>query len=190
MATDRTSKKRRLAPWIVLAALVPAGVCAPEIGAAQPAPAPPGIQAVQPLGPDAFTRLAHSSAAVQARAAELAATRETRPEVKAYAQRMVEFRRGQIQKLEAAARDNKAAVPTTLNEEHRIIFENLEPLDYLALSRRYAEFQLQALEQEIQIYGGAANGAEAWPRSLSAETAPDLRRLLEEGREMRKAVGP
>jgi putative membrane protein len=157
---------------------------------AQPAPAPPAAQAVRPLNAETFVRLAHSSASVQARAAELAATRETRPAAKAYAQRMVEFRRGQIAGLETAARDNKVAIPTQAELEHRQILENLEPLDYLALSRRYAEFQIQALEQELQIYGGAANSPEGWLRSLAAATAPELRRLLEEAREMVKAVGP
>ena len=157
---------------------------------AQPAPAAPGAQAVRPLDPETFVRLAHSSASVQARAAGLAATRETRPEAKAYAQRMVDFRRGQIAKLEGAARDNKVAVPPLAELEHRQILENLEPLDYLALSRRYAEFQLQALEQEMQIYGGAANGSEAWTRTIAAEIGPRLRTLIEEAREMRNAVGP
>jgi hypothetical protein len=103
---------------------------------------------------------------------------------------MVDFRRSQIPRLEGAARDNNAALPTTAELEHRQILENLEPLDYLALSRRYAEFQIQALEQEMQIYGGAANSPDGWPRSLATEIAPELRKLLEEAREMRKAVGP
>jgi putative membrane protein len=157
---------------------------------AQPTSAPPAAQAARSLDSRTFVRLAHSSASVQARAAELAATRETRPEAKAYAQRMVEFRRGEIARLEGAARDNKVAISTPAELEHRQILENLEPLDYLALSRRYAEFQVQALEQEMQIYGGAANGPEGWPRALAAETAPELRRFLEEAREMQKAVGP
>jgi putative membrane protein len=155
-----------------------------------PAPAAPEAQAVRPINADMFVRLAHSSASVQSRAAELAATRDTRPEAKAYAQRMMEFRRGQLLRLEGAARDNKVPIPTSAELQHRQILENLEPLDYLALSRRYAEFQIQALEQEMQIYGGAANSPDGWLRSLAAETAPELRRLLEDAREMRRAVGP
>ena len=101
---------------------------------------------------------------------------------------MVEFRRGQIARLEGAARDNKAAIPTLAELGHRQILENLEPLDYLALSRRYAEFQVQALEQEMQIYGGAANSPEGWPRSprrrdgAGAAEAPGGRARDEEGR--------
>jgi predicted outer membrane protein len=170
--------------FVLLAAI------APLPGGAQPGPAAPQAREVRPLDAATFVRLAHSSATVQARAAGLAANRDTRPEAKAFAQKMVEFRRGQIPKLEAAARDNKVAVPALPDMEHRLIVENLEPLDFLALSRRYAEFQIQALEQEILIYAGAARGPDDWARSLAAETSADLSRLLEEARTMRQAVGP
>jgi putative membrane protein len=189
MASRRSRAGVRLALGRMLAGASALAIAPVPLGA-QPAPAPPAAQAVRPLDSGTFVRLAHSSASVQARAAELAATRETRPEAKAYAQRMVEFRRGQIARLEGAARDNKVAIPTLAELGHRQILENLEPLDYLALSRRYAEFQVQALEQEMRIYGGAANSPEGWLRALAAETAPELRRVLEDAREMLKAVGP
>jgi predicted outer membrane protein len=150
------------------------------------APAP----AVKPLDAETFLRLAHSSAVTQARAAELAATRDTRPEVKAYAQRMVAFRREQLPKLQAAAQAARTALPAVLEMEHRVVLENLEPLDYLALSRRYAEFQVQALDQEIQIYAGGAAGPSEAIRPLAAETAPRLRELLEQARQVTEAVGP
>ena len=101
-------------------------------------PAQPGAPAPVPRPPDAetFVGVAHSSAVVQARAAELVASRETRPEVHSFAQKMVEFRRGQIARLEDTARQKNVPVPTQLQFEHRLILENLEPLDSLELSRR------------------------------------------------------
>ena len=165
-------------------------VTAPMPLFAQPAPVAPAEHAARPLSAETFVRLAHSTAVVQASAAELAASREARPDAKAFAQRMVEFRRGQIAKLEGLARDNQIAIPAKPEWQHRVILENLEPLDFLALSRRYAEFQVQALEQEMQIYGGAADGAEVWIRAFAAGIAPGLQTFLEEAREMKKAVGP
>jgi cytochrome c-type protein NapC len=44
--------------------------------------------------------------------------------------------------------------------EHRKVVENLEPLDYLALSRRYAEVRIQALEQEIRGYDAAEQASD------------------------------
>jgi putative membrane protein len=156
---------------------------------AQPAPADPSQRAIQPLSAETFVRLAHSSAVIQSRAAELAATREAQPEAQAFAQRMVEFRKDQIPRLEAAARDNTVAIPTMPMVEHRLILENLEPLNYLALTRRYAEFQLQALQQEMQIYESALGG-DSWVGNFALETSPALARLLEEARAMREKVGP
>jgi predicted outer membrane protein len=73
-------------------------------------PSPP-VTAVRPLNAEAFVRLAYSSAELQRRAAELAASRETRPEVRAFAQRMRDFRRDQIRALERAARDKTSPSP-------------------------------------------------------------------------------
>ncbi|WP_405029716.1 DUF4142 domain-containing protein [Methylobacterium sp. BE186] len=162
----------------------------PLLSLAQHEPPTPNAQTTKAPHAATFVRLAHSSATVQARAAELAATRDTRAEAKAFVQRMVEFRREQIPRLEAAAREHKVPLPKQPELEHRVIVENLEPLDHLELTRRYAEFQVQALEQEIQIYGGAANAADEWMRVLAGETAPKLRTLLDQARSMRQASGP
>lgn len=182
--------RRSTAGHLIGALALLSGVLAAVPALAQSAPPASGSQAVRPLDAETFVRLAHSSAVIQGRAAELAASRETRPEAKAFAQQMVEFRRDQIPKLEAAARDNKVTVPSMPALEHRLILENLEPLDYLALTRRYAEFQVQALEQETQIYAGAAQSPDSWVQTLAAETAPVIERHLEGARAMMEKVGP
>lgn len=56
--------------------------------------------------------------------------------------------------------------------EHRVVLENLEPLDDLALSRRYAEVQVQALEQEIRGYVVAGHGTDEGMKRLAAEMLP------------------
>ena len=137
-----------------------------------------------------FLRLAHSSAVLQSSAAQLVASREARPEARAFAQLMVEFRREQIPKLEAAARDHQLAVPSVQEFEHQVILENLQPLDFLALSRRYAEIQVQALEQELRGFTSAESSPNDWLKNLANETRPRLQHLLDEARQMQKAVGP
>ena len=155
-----------------------------------PATAQAPVQDRPVLSRDGFVRAAHSSAALQARAAELAATRETRPEAKSFAQEMVAFRREQIRKLEAGAAENKSAASAGLEFEHQVLIENLEPLDFLALSRRYAELQVQALESEVQLYAGAANSPDEWVKSFAGSVGPALTGLLDRARGMQKAVGP
>ena len=148
------------------------------------------VQPPQASSAETFLRVAHSFAVLQARAAELPASRETRPEVRSYAQRMVEFRREQIARLLATARERMIAVSPIPEFEHRIVLQNLEPLDFLALSRRYAEIQVQALEQELQGYTGGEAAPDEGIRALAHDTRPHLQRLLDEARQVRQAVGP
>jgi predicted outer membrane protein len=162
------------------------GASVPHV-AAQPAATAPAPQIVDAA---AFVRLAHSSAVLQARAAQLASSRETRPDARAFAQKMVEFRREQIPKLEALAREHQLAVPAVQEFEHQVVLENLEPLDFLALSRRYAEIQVQALEQEARGYAAAEISSQDWVKRFAAGMRPRLEQLLGEARAMQKAVGP
>ena len=87
-----------------------------------------GTQLATGSGRREFLRLAHSAAVLQAQAAELAASRDTRPEVRAFARRMAEFRREQIASLLSAARERTLAVSPVPPLEHKVILENLEPL--------------------------------------------------------------
>src|SRR4051794_30347197 len=74
--------------------------------------------------------------------------------------------------------------------EHQVILENLELLDFLALSRRYAEVQVQALEQELQIYRAALQTADEALSSFARQTLPQLEQQLEGARKARTAVQP
>ena len=107
------------AAWGAAATIAPA--------AAQPVP--PAARSRQVPDAETFLRLAHSAAVLQAQAAELAASRDTRPEVRAFARRMVEFRREQIASLLSAARERTLAVSPVPALEHKVILENLEPLE-------------------------------------------------------------
>jgi putative membrane protein len=148
------------------------------------APATPAKQGVAE-----FVVSARSSAMLQLKAAEIAAKSDARPEAKQFAQEMTGFRQAHLRAIEALATANKIALPAELNFEQKVLIENLAPLDFLALSRRYAELQVQALEQETQEYEQAANQAGA-AAGLITEYLPQLRQQLDRARGMAKAVGP
>jgi putative membrane protein len=135
-------------------------------------------------------RLLISLTLLQERAASLAASRDIRPELRSFAEEMARYRRGQIEGLRAFARERGVEASEELAFEHRVIWENLAPLDFLALTRRYAEVQLQALEQEISGYEQAEQSGDAGLAALAAETLPDLRRLAEGARRAQEAVRP
>lgn len=172
----------RMLAWAWLLSVC-SGLAAAQPGGGAPAPN-------TALDPASFLRLAHSSAVLQSRAAELAASRDTRPEARAFATKMVEFRREQIPKLEAIAREHRIDIPAVQDFEHQVILENLEPLDFLALSRRYTEVQVQALEQEVHGYGSGESSPEGWVQQLAKDTRPRLRELLDEARKAQLAVAP
>ncbi|WP_262030131.1 DUF4142 domain-containing protein [Microvirga sp. Mcv34] len=144
----------------------------------------------RPIEPDEFLRLAYSSATLQGQIAKIAASRDTRPEVKGYAAAAADFRTSLLQRIEAFARERNMPLPSVKEFEHQVIIENLEPLDYLALSRRYAEVQMQALEQEIGIYQAANRAPNQEVKAFASQILPDLERQQAEARKMYEAVKP
>src|SRR4051812_8016861 len=92
---------RRLSAWCAVAALGAAIMGHPGRALAQsPGPSAP----VQGLDAPRFLSLARSSSAMQARASELVASRDTRPEARSFAQTMLEFRRARSEARGARAR--------------------------------------------------------------------------------------
>ncbi|WP_243368829.1 DUF4142 domain-containing protein [Microvirga solisilvae] len=142
------------------------------------------------IEPQEFLRLAYSSAIFQAEAAKLASSRETKPDVRTYATSAADFRAGFLQRLEAFAKERSLQLPSMKEFEHRVILENLEPLDYLALSRRYSEIQVQALEQELRIYRVASEGPNPELKGFADQIIPELQRQLEGAQKMHEAVKP
>ncbi|WP_201861220.1 DUF4142 domain-containing protein [Microvirga soli] len=144
----------------------------------------------RPIEPQEFLRLAYSSATLQGQAAKLAASRETRPEVRSFAASAADFRFGLLQRLEALARERSLPLPSVKEFEHQVVIENLEPLDYLALSRRYAEIQVQALGQEIGIYQAASRSPSTEIKTFAEQVLPELQRQQEGAQKMYEAVRP
>jgi predicted outer membrane protein len=130
-----------------------------------------------------------SVAVLQEQAASLAASRDTRPEVKAFATEMSAWRKGQMERLRPLMQARGVTRPE-LVAEHEAAWEGLERLDYLALTRRYAEIQVQALEWEIRAYEEVSRGGDQALASLAGETLPELRRLMEGARRAQAAAGP
>jgi putative membrane protein len=144
----------------------------------------------RPIEPQEFVRLAYSSASLQAQAARLAAGRDTRPEVKDYAASAADFRASLLQRLEAFARERSIPLPARKEFEHQVIIENLEPLDALELSRRYAEIQVQALDREIGIYQAASRSPHQEIKEFAAQVLPELQQRLKGAQTMYDAIKP
>ena len=152
--------------------------------------APSAATQPSPADPARFLDFAHSSNLLQARAAELAAAKGTRPEVKSFAQGMIAFRAEHLQRLQSLAQGQGRTFPVVKEFEHQVVLENLEPLDYLALSRRYAEVAVQALEQELRAYRSAASSADPALKGFADEGLPQLEQRLDAAKKVLEAVRP
>lgn len=162
-----TIVRRAAASLMVLALLGAASAAWAQAASGAPA-------RTRSVSPQEFLRLAYSSATLQGQAAKLAAERDTAPDVKSYAASAAEFRARLLRRIEAFARDKGLQLPGAKEFEHQVIIENLEPLDYLALSRRYAEIQIQALDQEITIYKTTSENGGEPVREFAAQVLPEL----------------
>ena len=142
------------------------------------------------VDPAKFIAFAYSSAELQNRASALAASKDTRPEVQDFARAMVAFSAQQKARLQAFAQERGLKLPGEQEFEHKVVLENLEPLDHLALTRRYAEVEVQALEQQIRGYEAASQGSDTDLKQFAAEQLPELRQHLAAARRMHDAVKP
>ena len=137
-----------------------------------------------------FIEAAYASAVFQAKISRITASKDPRPGIKALAERVRDFRASQLPELAQLAGKTGVEVRDTLDLELRSIVENIEPLDYLALSRRYAEVEVQALGREIVAYEEGAR-SEAQPiRDYVAATLGRLRDLEAAAQAELSAVAP
>lgn len=134
-------------------------------------------------------RSLYGFAELQLLASRLAASRETREEVRGYAGEMARWREGQLARLQPFLEERGIRDPGML-EDQETVWEGLRRLDFLALSRRYAEVQVQALELEIPGYERATALPDPAVAALANETLPELRRLLEGARRVLEAMRP
>ncbi|MHB2210738.1 DUF4142 domain-containing protein [Methylobacterium sp. CM6257] len=137
-----------------------------------------------------FIEAAYASALFQAQISRITAAKDPRPGIKALAERVRDFRASQVPELARLAGTTGVTVRDTLDLELRSIVENIEPLDYLALSRRYAEVETQALGREIAVYENAARSEAQQIRDYAAATLSTIRELNKAAQTELAAIAP
>lgn len=137
-----------------------------------------------------FIETAYASALFQAQISRITAAKDPRPGIKVLAERVRDFRASQVPELARLAETTGFGVRDTLDLELRSLVENIEPLDYLALSRRYTEVEVQALGREIAAYEEAARSDAQPIRDYVAATLGRLRDLEMAAKIELSAVAP
>jgi putative membrane protein len=137
-----------------------------------------------------FIEAACASAQFQLRIAKAVAAKAVRPEAKALADASAAFRTEQIPQLKALAQKLGKPVRDSLDRELQAIADNLEPLDELEMSRRYAEAATQALDKEAEIYRSAAENGPSDVRAYAASTVDQIRSLAADAHGVLAQVRP
>jgi putative membrane protein len=178
----------------LLIAAAAAGAVAMATGsgpADRPADAAADASAEQAERLETFVAHAASLAMLGIGASERAADQASRPEVRGFAERAVQTQRDILQRVQALGRELDVGAPSAMLLEHRAVFEGLAPLTGEEFNRRYAETQVQALDQAVGLYGAAAERAQHPAlAALAAEILPALDRHLAEARDLLEAVRP
>lgn len=137
-----------------------------------------------------FVEAAYASAQFQDRISKAAQGRDLRPEAKALTQEVGAYRDRQIPALVNLAKGAGVPVRDALDRELRSVAENLEPLNGLELSRRYAEAEAQALDKEVGVYDEAARSGPDSVKTFAGRELPELQRLRDLARSAFDNVKP
>jgi putative membrane protein len=177
---------------------LPAGLLlATALLVAAPAPAQetggvaPSAGDLQALDPASFVALAASLAMFEIEAGGHVLQKLVNPELLTLARDTVQLQSESLERLRPAAQERALVLPAVMSLEHRAVLDGLTPLDGLELARRYAEAQMQALDQALALYGAAADQDEdPGLKALAADLLPRLQQQAQVARSAQKAVLP
>jgi putative membrane protein len=151
----------------------------------------PSAGSLRTLDPASFVAVAASLAMLEIEAGGHALQTATRPELVELARDTVQLQGEVMQRLRATAQERDLLLPDAMSLEHRAVLEGLAPLDGDELARRYAEAQVQALGQAIQLYQAAAGqDADAQLKSFADEVLPRLERQARAAQQALQLVQP
>lgn len=125
-----------------------------------------------------FVQKASQANLFEIETSKLALTRATDPEVKSFAQRMVDEHTSTGQKLSSiltSANVDPASVATTLNEKNEKKLEKLSKEDAKGFDKKYVSLQEDAHEDAIKLFKHYAKDGKDLPlKNFAAETLPAL----------------
>lgn len=150
--------------------------------AAAQAPAPPAEE---------FVATAAVSNTFEIDSGRIAAENAENPEVKEFADKIVSDHTDADEKLRAAAEEAGVAtpVPETLDPRHEEMIQQLNAATGAEFDTLYAEIQVQAHEEAVDLFSSYAEQGDEEPlREFASSTLPHLEEHLEQARELQQQV--
>lgn len=172
------SANRRAAPAFVLAAVLSFGVTLAMFWAPPPATA----QLTGTLSGPRFVDTAAVAGLFEIETSKVALERSKNPEVRKFAQMMVDdhTRIAANLKKAAAAASGDITVPSALDAEHEAMLAKLKTANGTEFDTLYVQAQTTAHEQAVGLFGSfAKDGDQSGLKAFAAETLPILQKHLE-----------
>jgi putative membrane protein len=121
---------------------------------------------------------------------KLASQKASDPEVKQFAQKMVEDHTKANQKLEAIAKGMNFAAPHALKPEDQEAYDRLSKLSGEAFDRAYVQHMVKDHQKDVQLfrtYSTSASSPEV--KAFASSTLPTLQKHYEEVQQLQQQVG-
>jgi len=137
-----------------------------------------------------FLREAGESGLLEIQASELAVQKAEHPEVKRYAEMMIEDHSAVDKELKALAASKGFQLPVELEGGKLRLMENLRQLEGAGFDEEYAdEVAVDAHEEAVELFEDAADDADdADIKAFAAKHLPTLQNHLDMGRKLEEQV--
>ena len=143
-----------------------------------------GTLMTSPINADDFIETASSSGVAEIQSAQLALEKATSPQIKDYAQQMIDEHGSANAKLKALADKKGLEVESEPGMISQARAQILKMHDGASFDEAYLDNQVEAHQKTISLFERAAQSDDADIRSYAEETLPALKQHLSEVRDM------
>ena len=178
--------KTHMAACLVATALIaaPATAQTPSPLPATPTPAAPATRNVPAAD---FVNQAANSGMFEVQSSELALNKSQDARIREFAQHMVQDHTQAGEKLKAAAQS--MPVPTSLDQEHAAMLQQLQQASGNDFNRNYTQMQFAGHQKAVALFDSyAQNGDDPQLKQFAQQTAPTLHNHLQQITQIRQGM--
>lgn len=176
---------RHLPSVCLLAVIVASGATV----SGQPAKTSPDLAAPAKVADEVFVAQALRNGRAEVELSKIALTKAIRPDVKVFAQRMVDDHTKFNAELVLLARDQDVILPQDPGQPDRAALDKLEKLTDEAFDRMYIEQMIADHQRAVETFTEQAQkGLDPVLKAWASKTVPALQHHLEMARELEKKL--
>lgn len=162
-------------------------------GAPAQSPVAPAAQSADALPTEDFVRMVAIGDMFEIQSSKMAVDKARDETVKRFARMMIEAHQKTSAELKSTveAAQIKAQIPSTLDQAHKLKFDQLRSAAGDRFDATYGAMQVEAHQQAITVFENYARaGADAKLKEWAEATLPTLKQHLEEASKLRREAQP